>query len=160
MSMLRERGERAFTEPLVINSDQTIIDGYSRWELAKETKRPILHCIEYDLSEEESLQWLLQRHCRSTGLNNFSRIMLALDLEPALTEKARSNQQIGGQQKGRSNLTKAEQVRVRSQIAKAAAVSVGNITKVKQLKDTCLPEIVEALLQRRNQHSLGLEASE
>jgi len=70
--------------------------------------------------------------------------MLALDLEPDLTEKARANKQVGGQQKGWSNLTKAEQVHVRSKIAKAAAVSTGNVTKVKQLLESIVPEIREA----------------
>jgi hypothetical protein len=145
VSALRERGELAFAEPLTITRDRTIIDGYARWELAKELKRPALQCIEYQLSDAEGLQWLLQRHGRSNGLNAFTRIMLALDLEGPLTEKARSNQQIGGQQKGWSKLTKDEQVHVRSEIARAAAVSVGNITKVKQLKETCLPNYFEAL---------------
>jgi hypothetical protein len=146
LSALRERGELAFIEPLTITRDRTIIDGYARWELAKETGRRSLHCIEYDLSEEEALQWLLQRHGPSNGLNAFTRVMLALDLEAPLTEKARSNQQIGGQHKGWSKLTKAEKVHVRSAIAGAAAVSVGNITKVKQLKAACVPdEHIEAL---------------
>jgi hypothetical protein len=47
----------------IIEQDRIIIDGYDLWELAKEAKRPILHCIEYDLSET-----LLQRHRRSKGL--------------------------------------------------------------------------------------------
>jgi hypothetical protein len=71
--------------------------------------------------------------------------MLALDLEPDLTEKARKNKHIGGQQKGWSNLTKAQQVHVRSKIAKVAAVSTGNVTKVKQLDDTCVSEFKDAL---------------
>jgi hypothetical protein len=145
LSALRERGELAFAEPLTITRDRTIIDGYARWEFAKELKRPALHCIEYQLSDAEGLQWLLQRHGRSNGLNAFTRIMLALDLERALTEKARANKQIGGQQKGWSNLTKAEQVHVRSEIAKAAAVSAGNVTKVKQLNEMCVPEYINAL---------------
>jgi hypothetical protein len=44
-------------------------------------------------------------------------------------------------------LTKAEQVHVRSEIAKAAGVSTGNITKVKQLNDTCVSEIIAALYE-------------
>ena len=80
-----------------------------------------------------------------TGLNDYFRIMLAWDLEPALIEKARANKQLGGREKGWSNLTKAEQVHVRSEIAKAADVSTGNVTKVKQLNETCVPEIVAAL---------------
>jgi len=145
VSALRERGDRAFAEHLTITCDRTIIDGYARWELAKELKRPILHCIEYELPEAEALQWLLQKQRRSNGFNAFSRIMLALDLEPALTKKAWLNQQTGGKHKGWSNLTKAEQVHVRSEIANAAAVSVGNVTKVKQLKEMCVLEYIEAL---------------
>jgi hypothetical protein len=145
LSALRERGELAFAEFVTIAHDRTIIDGYARWELAKQLRRPILHCVEYELSEAEALQWLLEKHRRSAGLNDFSRIMLALDLEPDLTEKARENKQIGGQQKGWSNLTKAQQLHVRSKIAKAAAVSTGNVTKVKQLDDTCVSEFKDAL---------------
>jgi hypothetical protein len=145
LSVIRGRGELAFLEPITTTRDRLIVDGYARWELAKELKRPFLHCIEYDLSETEALSLLLQRHRRSNGLNDYSRIMLALDLEPELSEKARTNRQIGGQQKGWSNLTKAEIVHVRSEIAKAAAVSVGNVTKVKQLNAGCVPEIKTAL---------------
>jgi len=145
LSPLRARGELAFLEYVLITHHRIIIDGYAHWELAKELKRPILQCIEYDLTETEALQWLLHRHRRSAGLNHYSRIMLALDLEPELTEKARANKQIGGQQKGWSNLTKAEQVHVRSEIAKAAGVSAGNVTKVKQLIATCADELKEAL---------------
>jgi hypothetical protein len=148
LSALRERGELAFAEFVTITRDRTIIDGYARWELAKQLGHPILHCVEYELSEAEALQRLLEKHCRSDGLNAFSRIMLALDLEPDLTQKARANKQAGGQQKGWSNLTKAEQVHVRSKIAKAAAVSTGNVTKVKQLLESIVPEIREALYGR------------
>jgi hypothetical protein len=145
LSALRVRGELAFLEHILITRDRTIIDGYALWELAKELKRPTLQCIEYDLSETEALEWLLQRNRRSAGLNHYSRIMLALDLEHELTEKARANKQIGGQQKGLSNLTKADQMHVRSEIAKAAGVSEGNVSKVKQLNLTCADELKKAL---------------
>jgi hypothetical protein len=145
LSAIRARGELTFLEPIITTRDRLIVDGYARWELAKELKRPILHCIEYDLSETEALSLLLQQHLRSKGLNDYSRIMLALDLEAELSEKARRNIQIGGQQKGWSNLTNAEQVHVRSEIAKAAAVCTGNVTKVKQLNETCVPQLVAAL---------------
>jgi len=73
-------------------------------------------CMEYELTEPESLYWLLERHRRSNGLNDFIRILLALELEPWLKNKARLNQQIGGQDKGSSKLTEAETVDVRSEI--------------------------------------------
>jgi hypothetical protein len=85
-------------------------------------------------------------HRRSNGLNAFSRILLALELEPWFSEKARANQRAGGQKKGSSNLTEVDRVDVRSEIAAAAGVSVGNVSKVKQLRITARPELMQALL--------------
>jgi len=82
-----KRGAVGCRNPLAITHDRIIIDRYARRELAKELKRPIPHCIEYDLSETEALKWLLQKHRLSNSMNHYSRIMLALDLEPELTER-------------------------------------------------------------------------
>lgn len=145
LSALSELGDLAFYEPLVIASDRTILDGYARWQLALLQGRPTVTCIEYEVGEAEALHWLLQKHRRSSGLNDFSRILLALDLEPWFKEKARSNQQAGGQAKGSSNLTEAEKVDVRREIAAAACVSVGNVSKVKQLFATAHLDVLQAL---------------
>ena len=145
LSALAERGDRAFLEPLVITRNRTILDGYARMELARLQGRATLSCIEYELPESEALHWLLQKHRRSNGLNAFSRILLALDLEADFREKARSNQQAGGQNKGSSKLTEAERLDVRSKIAVAAGVSVGNVTKVKQLTTTAHSDLLQAL---------------
>jgi hypothetical protein len=145
LSALAARGDLAFLDPVVITCDHIVIDGYARWQLARHQGRATLPCLEYQLNEDESLQWILQRHRRQKGLNSFIRILLALDLEPSLQEKARANQRIGGQDKGRSNLTQAQRVVVRSQVASAAGTSSGSVTKVKQLLRTAHPEIQEAL---------------
>lgn len=145
LSTLAERGERAFLEPLVITQDRTILDGYARWELARRKGRATLPCLEYDLNDEDALRWLLYKHRRVEGLNAFCRILLALDLEPWFREQARVNQSAGGRIKGPSKLTEAETVDVRSEIAGAAGVSLGNVTKVKQVMATACPELQEAL---------------
>ena len=90
LSVLAERGALAFREPLVITQDGTIVDGYARLELARLIARQTLPCIEYELTEAEALRLLLPRHLHSNGLNAFSRVLLALDLEPSLREKALS----------------------------------------------------------------------
>src|ERR1700722_6022448 len=84
LSALIERGDTAFQEPLLITRERTIVDGYDRWELAKRQGRQTLPCIEYDLSEQEVLVWLLQHLRLSRGVNNFCRILLALELERGL----------------------------------------------------------------------------
>ena len=132
-------------EPLIITRNRTIIDGYCRWEIARRQGRTTVTCIEYDLTEEEALRWLLYRHRRVEGLNAFCRILLALDLELWFREPARVNQSAGGRTKGSSKLTEAERVDVRSEIAAAAGVSLGNVTKVKQLMTTACTELQDAL---------------
>jgi hypothetical protein len=116
-------------------------------ELAHQQNRSTLACIEYAVSEEEGLRWLLQRHHTVRGLNAFCRILLALELEPHLQQRARSNQSVGGQHKGLSKLTEADRLDVRAEIAAAAGVSVGNVTKVRQLATAAHPAIKEALRQ-------------
>ena len=145
LSALAERGDLAFREPLVITRNGVIVDGYARLELARLQGRQTLTCIEYELTEEEALQWLLQRHLRSTGMNAYSRLLMALDLKPGFKEMARSNQRAGGQNKGSSKLTEADRVDVRTEIAAKAGVSVGNVSKVKQLLMTAQSELLLAL---------------
>ena len=145
LSALAERGDLAFQEPLIITRERTILDGYARLELARLQGRLTLPCIEYELTEVDALRWLLQRHRRSAGLNDFIRILLALELEPLLKEMAHSNQRAGGQNKGSSKLTEAERLDVRSEIAAAAGVSVGNVSKVRQLITSAHSEVLQAL---------------
>ena len=142
---LAESSDLTLSDPIVITPDRTIIDGYARWELARLQGRPTLPCFVCDVREEQSLLLLLQRHRQSDGLNAFCRTLLALDLEPSLREKSRLNQRIGAQGKGSSNLTEADRLDVRQEIAKAAGVSVGNVTKVKQILLHANSEVQDAL---------------
>jgi hypothetical protein len=145
LSALAKQGDFAFQEPLAITCHGEILDGYARWQLAQRQGPLTLVCLEYDFTSDEGLRFLLQSHVRSNGLNAFCRILLALDLEPGLREKARSNQRAGGHSKGSSTLTEAETLDVRSEIGAAASASVGNVTKVKQLILAARSEVVEAL---------------
>jgi hypothetical protein len=147
LSALAESVDLALIEPLVITQNHIIVDGYARAALARQLRLVTVQCLQYQLSETEALRWLIQKHRRSASLNDFTRILLALDLESGFKTKARANQQAGGQLKRWSNLTKAE-VHVRSEVARAAGVSVGNVTKVKQLMEACAPEYIEALHNR------------
>jgi hypothetical protein len=145
LSVAVSQADLGLRELIVITQDNIILKGYAEWQLGGLEGRETVRCIEYTLSEEEALQWLLQSHLQSHVLNDFARIVLALDLEPWLQEKARSNQRSGGQSKGSSTLAKASRVDVRSQIAAAASVSTGNVTKVKQALQLAHADVLEAL---------------
>lgn len=140
LGALTDLGDLAFQYPLIITRERLIIDGYGRCELAKRKGRPTLQCVEYDLPEQQALQWLIQMHRPLHGLNDFIRIELALDLEPYFQDMAVLNQQTGGRGKGLSKLTVAEKVNSRTEVARVAQVSVGNVHKVKYiLSHACSP---------------------
>jgi len=144
LSALAAIGELAFREPIVITPNGLIVDGQARFELAQRQRRETVLCLEYELSEEEALRWLIQRHRPSQGLSAFNRALLALDLEPSLQETARANQHWGGQNKGSSSLTEAQTVDVRSKIAADAGVSPGTLDKVRKVVKSADPKIREA----------------
>jgi hypothetical protein len=132
-------------DPLTITQDGFILAGYARWDLARRNGEKALRCLQLDLTNEDALLWIVRRHQRSATMNDFSRILVALELEPWFKARARSNQQVGGQMKGSSNLTKADKLDVRSEIAAAAGVSAGSVSKAKQLAMNAHPAVLDAL---------------
>ena len=72
------------TEPILITTNGTILAGFGRWRLAVFDGRHEIHCIEYPLSEDEALQFIISHHQTQRGWNAFVRIRLALTLEPYL----------------------------------------------------------------------------
>ena len=132
-------------EPLLLTTSGTILSGFGRWRLAVSDGWGEIECIEYPLSEDEALQFILTHHQTRRGWNAFVRICLALTLEPSFQNKALENMRVGGRCKGSSNLTEAMKVDVRTKIAAAAGVSTGNVTKVKEVMRNAISAVLRAL---------------
>ncbi len=145
ISALASRGESAYDNPLAITQDGYVVEGYALWQLAKLQKRPTIRCVVREMNREQALLSIIDRNRGSKGINDFVRILLALELESWFKERAKLNQQIGGREKGSSQLTEAHRVDVRQKIAQAAGVSVANVSKVKHILEDAVPEIQEAL---------------
>jgi hypothetical protein len=133
------------TEPILITTNGTILAGFGRWRSAVFDGRHAINCIEYPLSEDEALQFIISHHQPHRGWNAFIRILLALKLEPYFQKKALDNMRAGGKYKGSSNLTEADRVDVRREIAAAAGVCPANVSKVKELTKTARPQLLQAL---------------
>ena len=138
--------------PLLTTRDGLLLDGHTRWQLALQESRPSVACIEYDLTIEQALLFMLDQHRRANRLNAFGRIVMALQLEPHWQAQARERQRQGGRGKLSSTLAKAGAIDVRAEIARTAGVGTGNVTKVKQLLDTATPAVRDAL--RRGEISI------
>jgi hypothetical protein len=132
-------------EPILITTTGTILAGFGRWRLAVSEGSHQISCIEYELSENDSLQLILTHHQTRRGWNAFVRIRLALTLEPDLQQKALDNMRDGGKYKGLANLPDVERVDVRQEVADAAAVGARNVTNVKTLLKVAHPRLIEAL---------------
>jgi ParB-like chromosome segregation protein Spo0J len=145
ISALSDRGQAAYLDPLTITQDNYVVDGYAVWQLAKMQHRATVPCIVRNMSQEEALIYLIEKNRGSKGINDFVRILMALELEPWFKSRAKSNQRIGGREKGSSQLTDADRLDVRLEIARASGVSAGNVSKVKQLLQDAIPELHEAL---------------
>ena len=63
ITALQRLGDRAFLEPIAVTQDWIIIDGYARWELAKLRNIATVLCLEYRLTEDEALCFMLRKQC-------------------------------------------------------------------------------------------------
>lgn len=150
LNALLELGEDAFLSPLMVTSNGMVIDGYARLEVARLQGCPTVECVEYDISQEESLHRLLLCHRSSSGLPPFSRIAMARELTKSFKEKAFQHEQAGGRDKGSSKLAESERIDVQKEIAAAAGVSVGTLSHALEVLKTGDPEILRALCNGRS----------
>ena len=144
LAALSALGDLAFEQPIIVTQTGIVIDGYARWELARKQGRQSILCLEYQFSVEEALRRMIVSHHPSKGFTGYCRSLLALDLEPLIRERARVNQQIGGQKREESDLTEAQKVDARSEMAAIANVSTGSLTKAKQVLTNSHPIIQDA----------------
>jgi hypothetical protein len=133
-------------EPILIATNGMILAGFGRWRAAIFSKRLELSCIEYPLSEEESLRFILIHHQIQRGWNDFVRIRLALTLMPSFRQRALDNMRAGGRYKGLANLPDVQRINVRQEIANVAAVCPRNVANVETILETAHPRLLEALL--------------
>ena len=138
----------AMREPLLVTTTGTILDGHVRWQVALVQHRSSLPCLEYDLTDEEALEFVVERHRTSSHLNDFCRIVLALPLESYFKRRNPRMRGTDGGNGRSSKLTNVDRTDVRADIARVAGVSAGNVTKVKQLLKSVIPEIQEHLRRR------------
>ena len=137
---------QSVSDAILITPTGIILAGFGRWRLAMFEGRSEVHCIEYAISEEESLQFILVHHRPRRGWNAFVRIRLALRLEPYFQQRAIENMRAGGRYKGSANLPKARRIDVRRHIAEAAGVGTRNVSKVKTILQTAHPRLIAALM--------------
>jgi hypothetical protein len=133
--------------PILITTNGTILAGIGRWRSALFEGKEEINCIEYPLSEDEALQFIIGFHQSQRGWNAYICIRLALKLEPYFQQRARDNMRAGGKYKGSANLPEAQHIDVRQEIANIAGRGAGarNVGNVKTILEVAHPRLKEAL---------------
>src|SRR5208283_1976833 len=132
-------------QPVLVTHGGVILAGFGQWRFAVSRQVSTIECLEYTLSDEDSLQFMLSLQKSRSRWNSFIRIRLALKLEGALQQRALINMQLGGKYKGSATLPKAAQIDVREQIAAIAGAGGRNVSKVKEILDKGHPRILGEL---------------
>ena len=135
----------SLSDPVLITTNGMILAGFGRWQSAVFDGRYEINCIEYPLTENEALQFIISHHQPQRGWNDFVRICLALTLEPYFQQRALDNMRAGGKHKGSTNLSEADCIDVRHEIAKVAGTGTGNVSKVKAIMQSSHPNIIVGL---------------
>ncbi len=119
--------------------------GLEEWELARKRNLQKVNCLEFDLNEEEIVQWILDQFGKTEQFNDFVRILIARKLKPFFSERGKENERLGGLLKGSINLPKAQRIDSRAQIARAANVADRQVSDVDFLLENANPPLLEAL---------------
>jgi hypothetical protein len=138
---IAQQDDAAFQEAVEITTTGTILDGYAQWKTALHAHCSQILCIEYSLTDEQAIEWLLQRHRRRNGWNKYCRIVVVLELENKLKEEVATQRNAASL----SNLTKGEERHVRSKLAKLAGVCEAYIDYVKELRKEAHSSLLQAL---------------
>jgi len=137
--------KRCLSEPICITTNGTIIAGFREWHEALHEGRTVVDCIVYSLGDDQALEVILSHYQTQRPWNAFTRIRLALELEPYFQAKAVANQRHDGKYKGSANLPKAACIDV---IARLAGVGSRNVDHAKTILCKAHPGVIDALHYR------------
>lgn len=152
---LRTEGSRVYTFAAPV-----LIDGHNRYDIC--TKHGLKFkttSLEFD-DEQQAMVWIIRNQFGRRNLSPFTRVELALKLEPLLREKAKENQAHGATAPGKKSLLQnsAEALDTRQELARVAGVSHDTIAKGKLVAEHADEETKQKL--RAGLSSINEAASE
>ena len=136
---------QSVTEPILITTNGTILAGFGRWRLAVFEGRHEINCIEYPLSEDESLQFILTHHQTRRGWNAFVRIRLALNWSPIFSRRRSTTCAPEANTRVWQICRKLSILMCAKRLPDAAGVGARNVSNVKTILEVAHPRLIEAL---------------
>jgi ParB-like chromosome segregation protein Spo0J len=137
------------SNPIVINSENIILDGHHRYRACQELGIELRTTIAKFENKLQEKLFVINSNLRRRHLNSFQKVELALRSKSILQEIAKRNESLGG--KGVRNLTPLG--RVDREIGKLAGVSYDTVRKVELISNTARKELLIKL--RSNGESIN-----
>jgi len=131
--------DRVIYNPILI-WDNVIIDGHSRYDIAKRNK------IEFETKEisfesaEDAIAWIKENAISQRNLNDYQQSKLVLELEGYYKAKAKDKEQQRKTTKVILPKSELAPINVRDELAKKAGVSGRTIDKVKKIESEATDE--------------------
>jgi len=139
----------SIAELVSITACGTILKGFETYLQAKRAGKLWIDCIEYPVTENEALLWILAHSSDRSGLNRFQTIVMAREATGDLRERARQNQSLGGRSKLFTNLGKVTPIHYCKEVARITGVGQVTVGKALKLRDMAIPEVLDALFANR-----------
>jgi hypothetical protein len=132
-----------------------LLDGHNRLEICERLGITFKTSGIVLADENEAKVWIIRNQFGRRNLPAFTRVELALKLEPLLRVKAKGNQANGKSGKGKPLPQKSAKVDTREELAVAAGVSHDTVAKGKIVAQKASEEIKSSL--RRGETSINAE---
>lgn len=136
-------------DPLVV-WHSLLLDGHNRYEICQQHGLQYRTVDQLCADRDDAKIWIIRNQFGRRNLAPFARAELALQLEPLIAAKAKTNLRTstgGKQPQPLEKSTKAEPVNTRAEVAKAAGVSDNTIAKAKAIVERA-PEPIKEQLRR------------
>jgi hypothetical protein len=116
-----------------ITTKGTLLNGFDLYEAAKRSGEQSILCLEYDLTDEQVLEWIVNTAGRQTYLNGFNRVCLAIDLVDAQLRPAAADNQRTRTAMGWTKLSEAERIHRNDRIASITGAGLTNVKRTRAI---------------------------
>ena len=134
----------------LVTWNDTLIDGHNRYEICTKNNIPFTTIPKEFENREEVIEWIIRNQFGRRNMSDYSKGILALKLEKVMSEQAKRNQKLSGEQFGKGMPNSAQPIKpivVTKELAKIAGIGNNNMKRIKIIEREASQEQKEALVK-------------
>ena len=135
--------QNGILNPIIVTSDNTIIDGHHRHQIALKHNLPIPTRVMNFSDRLDAELWIIKNQFSRRNLSKYERGILALKLKPIIAASAKENQ---GKRTDLSSVKNLTNVDTKKEVAKIAGISHGTLAKIEKIDNEATDEMKQSIL--------------